>query len=770
MGGAIIQLVAYGSPNIYLTGDPQITFFKSVYKRYTNFSTESIEQDILGNLAPGNFVSVVIGRNGDLLKGLTLQYNPKNIYNGNEVTYENGGIPSNLGNTIFKQIEIEVGGNLIDRQYGKWLTIWDDLTTQSYITPSPTVDSLLSIKGAIGAEPTVSTLYDRMSYNHNQLNTQFNLGLYSSLSYTGTTSLYNGTLSYFINQPVVVPTSGTFSLVISNINNLNTFTNNSTLLYIYYSNNKNIFIEYFGVNTASGVTQFSNCIPAIPSTYPSSPIQLGTNDVVVPAYYVYTGILSPDDPDQPTTNILPTNSNDYFSIRINNPDNNWFHNSKGTLTIYANNQYFYVTYGNPSGNSFYYAAEGYLLIFNCLVQGTSGPTPTTPIVLTSSNIVIPTGTTDNVSTDNLLNINSLINVIPANSGTFTLCLENLVDINSPLIDNIPVSVVLIIEIGGVKYYAICKEYNTSPVYNGDNLKYYYIFNNVYLLNNYPTTNITIPDNSTVVISYYNYNLSGAPSEAYVPLQFWFCRNPGLALPLIALQYHEVKINLQLATSEELHATKYQDVNLTSIKLFAEYVYLDTTERRQFATNAHEYLIDQLQYDTFNNSFVNNLSGGELQININFANSVKEIVFCGSPVPYGFLSQGIATPVGILNTLTETSNVQMQITFNQIARFSDRNLKYFTRNQIWDTHTGSGSSNGLPGEVGLDNIGVYSFSLKPEEHQPSGTCNFSRITNPRLVFSNFDLAAGEKINSLDIFAVSYNIFRIMSGMGNIAYAY
>jgi hypothetical protein len=135
-----------------------------------------------------------------------------------------------------------------------------------------------------------------------------------------------------------------------------------------------------------------------------------------------------------------------------------------------------------------------------------------------------------------------------------------------------------------------------------------------------------------------------------------------------------------------------------------------------------------------------------------------------------LANTVATPVGILNTLTETSNVQMQITFNQIARFSDRNLKYFTRNQIWDTHSGSGSSNGLPGEVGLDNIGVYSFSLKPEEHQPSGTCNFSRITNPRLVFSNFDLAAGEKINSLDIFAVSYNIFRIMSGMGNIAYAY
>ena len=60
MGGAIIQLVAYGSQNIYLTGDPQITFWKTVYKRYTNFSTESIQQDIIGSLVSGNYISVVI--------------------------------------------------------------------------------------------------------------------------------------------------------------------------------------------------------------------------------------------------------------------------------------------------------------------------------------------------------------------------------------------------------------------------------------------------------------------------------------------------------------------------------------------------------------------------------------------------------------------------------------------------------------------------------------------------------------------------------------
>ena len=111
-GGALIQLAAYGTQNIYLTGDPQITFWKTVYKRYTNFAIESIQQNIAGNLLPNNFVSVTISRDGDLLKNLWIQYNPKTIYNGNNVTFPNGGIPSNLGNTILKQMEIDTNKRL----------------------------------------------------------------------------------------------------------------------------------------------------------------------------------------------------------------------------------------------------------------------------------------------------------------------------------------------------------------------------------------------------------------------------------------------------------------------------------------------------------------------------------------------------------------------------------------------------------------------------------------------------------------------------------
>merc|ERR1711871_1281850 len=94
---------------------------------------------------------------------------------------------------------------------------------------------------------------------------------------------------------------------------------------------------------------------------------------------------------------------------------------------------------------------------------------------------------------------------------------------------------------------------------------------------------------------------------YVPLQFWFCRNPGLALPLIALQYHEVKINLELrpldeclwAVSEDLDTgdkdTSAYNHSLVAASLYVDYVFLDTDERRRMAQNPHEYLIEQLQF-------------------------------------------------------------------------------------------------------------------------------------------------------------------------------
>ena len=85
----------------------------------------------------------------------------------------------------------------------------------------------------------------------------------------------------------------------------------------------------------------------------------------------------------------------------------------------------------------------------------------------------------------------------------------------------------------------------------------------------------------------------------VPLQFWFCRNPGLALPLIALQYHEVKLKLTFPEKSEIATGTVASASpsLSSVEVWADYIYLDTDERRRFAQVSHEYLIEQLQYQS-----------------------------------------------------------------------------------------------------------------------------------------------------------------------------
>jgi len=778
MGGAIIQLVAYGSQNIYLTGDPQITYWKTIYKRYTNFATESIQQDIIGSLIAGNYVSVVIARNGDLLKGLTLQYSPSEIYRGQYVFYNAGGVPSNLGNTIFKQLEFEIGGNLIDRHYGVWLTIWSNLNIQSYIAPIQCVDNYFVFDHPVGAEPTVCNQYARMSFNHNQLNTYVDRQFTSSSLYSNPDATkFRGMLAYPIVAPSSIPTSGVTNLVALNVNQLVTFDNPLQVIYLFYQNQipsatatNNFFLQVSALIYSAPVTIFGGCFPYGPSVYPGTAIPVDTTNYnICNVFEIYTGAVNAQDYSPPAiTNIIPDDDS-LFNIRIDNPTNNWFNNCKGTLTIYSNTtgDYYNIVYGSPKGKQKYFVAEGYLVIYYCVVLNP----PATPVTLTNTDLVVPTGTDYPLDLFNLSTIYFPINLMPT-SGIFCVCGSSPIDLysNLAIVGPLPIqAVILLITVGGVDYIFIAFYIIGTAYYDPVTRLYHYLLPFV-TLDHFPTVPTPVPNGLPMVEGNIANTTDGAPSEAYIPLKFWFCRNPGLALPLIALQYHEVKLNLQLATWQELHAAQFSDINLTSIKVYAEYVYLDTTERRQFSQNAHEYLIDQLQFDTFNNSFENNLSGGTLQININFSNCVKELVICGTPVSFGTYSQGVGTPNRILNTVAETSNVQLQLKFNQGNRFSNRNIKYFTRNQIWDYHKGSGSCNSLPGQIGTDNIGVYSFALKPGEYQPSGTCNFSRISKPELVFSNFDSANGEQINSLNIYAVNYNILRIMSGMGNIAYAY
>jgi hypothetical protein len=440
MGGGLMQLVAYGAQDIYLTGQPQITFFKSVYRRHTNFATESILQTINGQPNPGNRVSVTVSRNGDLLKNLWVQYTPNGFCNSTSFI-----MPADFGHALLDYLELEIGGQLIDRQYGRWLTIWRDLTEV-----------------------------------------------------------------------------------------------------------------------------------------------------------------------------------------------------------------------NPTG-----------------AQGRLGTSAAEPIINSSSGLAadLPNGST--------------------------------------------------------KYQRMSYTHQAS----------------------------TEPIEGAMAL---------APTDAYIPMRFWFCRNPGLAVPLIALQYHEVKFNIGFQSAANIFQvgagpvtpvpTTAQLPGFNTITVYADYVYLDTTERRQFAQNAHEYLIDQLQWQ--------NDSSGNSTIRLNFNHPVKELVWTGAPNynqqnqigdavnEYYDNVQGPATPSQIVqgaNAQISAAllNTQCKIVLNGTDRFTYRPLKYFTRNQIWDCHTGFGAT-GI-----ADSIAVYSFALRPEEHQPSGTCNFSRIDTAQLQFLYINSATGatESTKTIDISAVN-----------------
>ena len=389
------------------------------------------------------------------------------------------------------------------------------------------------------------------------------------------------------------------------------------------------------------------------------------------------------------------------------------------------------------------------------------------------------------------------------------------------------------------------------------------------------------------------NADGAPNQVcaprmalpettlYVPLQFWFCRNPGLALPLIALQYHEVKINIELRPLDEC-LWAVQDMgaadnaaakdtrgaynhSLVAASLYVDYIFLDTDERRRMAQNPHEYLIEQLQY-----TGEESVGSSSNKLKLNFNHPCKELIwvvqpdahvdYCESFVggkelykamgaqPWNYTDAVDALPNSILafssmegisgrkntqaarNTefidgglfkdpgatgltedlaqdgstataqstadnaaiaagegflqgavnsgvsdagafvLAETAKklhcwglnpvVTAKLQLNGQDRFSEREGSYFDVVQPFQHHTRHPDTG----------INLYSFALRPEEHQPSGTCNFSRIDNASLQLVLSAAAIGDQLTAkVRIYATNYNVLRIMSGMGGLAYS-
>jgi hypothetical protein len=270
------------------------------------------------------------------------------------------------------------------------------------------------------------------------------------------------------------------------------------------------------------------------------------------------------------------------------------------------------------------------------------------------------------------------------------------------------------------------------------------------------------------------------SKIFIPLQFWFCRNPGLSLPLIALQYHDIKLKITFSNFKDLLVavknSQYSPVVLNGLvpplnqfKIWNTYYFLDSTERRKFAQNPHEYLIEQVQTQSGNVMSTTQ----ENYIRINFNHPTKELIWAfnrnGSNAPLNDFSIGNnIIPNGTPSQFAPL--YAFKLVLNGTDRFKERPGEYFRLSQTYDHHTRS------PGNY----IYSYSFALRPEEHQPSGTCNFTRIDSAQMYFflrngenspGNIDSVPVESYSELPsytLFAPCYNILKVMAGMAGLSF--
>lgn len=336
---------------------------------------------------------------------------------------------------------------------------------------------------------------------------------------------------------------------------------------------------------------------------------------------------------------------------------------------------------------------------------------------------------------------------------------------------------------------------------------------------------------------------------YIPLQFWFCRNPGLALPLIALQHHDVTITVKFNEKANCYwqsSSGRTPGDFTSAYLYVDYVLLDTKERRKFAQTDLEYLIEQVQVKR-NHNIPQNTTSDNIKIS-NFNHPVKELIwvvqkdniisasdmtnyggqqwfnftdaidktyFSGTPqdplgggigtaafnvgnFPHslpmsgyansnGTVSAGVSSNVGVnIGALTFndlfgdadsfsqsrawTADIDVfdsgencistaKIQLNGLDRTQLREGRYFNLLQPLKYHT-NGPATG---------INLYSFSLKPEEHQPCGTCNFTELDSATLVLNLTTNSTSDSTAKAHIYATNYNILKISNGMGGLAYS-
>lgn len=277
---------------------------------------------------------------------------------------------------------------------------------------------------------------------------------------------------------------------------------------------------------------------------------------------------------------------------------------------------------------------------------------------------------------------------------------------------------------------------------------------------------------------YNQYTQQGPLQLFVPLYFWFCRNPGLSLPLLALQATPIKLYIHMKNGSQVVFSNALETAvlttgtcipvtasppvITEMRLWGNYIYLDTEERRRFVSSKHEYLIEQVQQQT--RSSIPAMAT-KVSVPLTFNHPIKELMWviqqdrmvtANEIFNYGsrmLIEEGIPN-LDLINTAL--------LQFDGYDRFQVQPAQYFRLMQPYLYHTA------IPNAVDENNfIYIYSFSLNPEAEQPQGSFNASRIDSIVL-----QLEMNPNVTSrpagCTVYAINYNVLRIVAGLGGVLF--
>ena len=922
MGGGLMQLVAYGAQDIYLTGNPQITFFKVVYRRHTNFSMEAIEQVFNGTQTWGAQISATISRNGDLVHKMYYEYSPLHMFKG-FVKHQNSAmfITPKLGNTLLKEVEVEIGGQRIDRHYSHWLSVWSDLTEENKTGASAIPNTDGAVGGAQGLSQDVSTQLEVHAGLLGNAGTA-TMKQIDSFNHRGFMLADNASraveqVSYVPKSPLLYNWRGGGDVQEGRqVQHFKTIKGAKSYDDPYRGSFDNS-VEPSLPDASFVPLQFWFCrnpglaLPLIALQYHEVKVKITLCDqdsIVAGAFAAgYGKIKDKDD----VTNLEasktsksrldpavgPDSVNPYRSLLFNRRYSSNIRLSDRTkqtpnaaLGTYHQGKLWadYIYLDTDERRRFAQVSHEYLIEQLQFQHFASGDSETADLNFNHPvKELIWTGVPI---------LNSQVNSISQHpDGRARVCpryspghvISNNSDYNDEQINDF---VSKIAGAGALERRQALEELSAADDHFKDmeqHLKYFIPYYNNFLKNGHSGAFTDIHGN---VVSYSVPDVlkgimhleAGKHAMPHITTgNINYTENPGLYSSWFSDVTDDVeeKITAQTLTLGDLHT--FQDIWGYWTDLYTQYAeaaaILLEKERavRDLKHDLFEAVEELNKWEPVQCSsqrffLTDKTSGDDAHLNpyitrvdsriTNLEISLDRCSSSGSAVP-GSLAQSplisldlsdapnsseISQDKGLYDaaiSLTPHQDAEYQVTdmdgvlykvdpdghetdeicvtmtdvkenlianppggskldafvtsrnrvkdpfitqvpkqetrsgnaetwclkLNGHERFAPRPTTYFTRTQINQHHTGYG------GIIQPDSIGVYSFALKPEEHQPSGTCNFSRIDNAQLVHPKmpavppcWSLVSGRSAG-LNVYAINYNVLRIMSGMGGLAYS-